>query len=77
MLGFILWMFALTYLLAASFALAEMRKTRHTLTRGVLAKVGVALAVAAWPAEESYLQLRQYFSAQWRSAVPRYQDVAA
>jgi len=73
MLG-ILCAFALTYLLAASFALAENLACKRTLTRGVAAKARIALEAVIWPPEELWLQLRHFCSR--LTVLPlRYQEV--
>jgi hypothetical protein len=69
------WMFVSTYLLAAFYALAESLASQHTLTRGVAAKVRIALEAVVWPSEESWLQLRQFCSRVNSAASPRYQEV--
>jgi hypothetical protein len=69
---------ALTYLLAASFALAENLASKRTLTRGVRAKARIALEAVIWPPEELWLRLRQFCSRLTASAQalqPRYQEV--
>jgi hypothetical protein len=70
-----LWGTAVLYVIVASFALAENLSCERTLMRGWRAKARIAVEAFAWPAEESWLRLRQFVSEQWQNAVPRYQGM--
>lgn len=67
-----------SYLVAASFALVRNWELgNHGLRRTEARDTArVAWEALAWPAEESWLRLQQYFSQEWAAAVPRYQEVA-
>lgn len=74
----LIWLSVASYLVAAYFALVRnWQPGRHGLRRlRALDTARVALEALAWPAEESWLRLQHYFSAQWQAAVPRWQGVA-
>lgn len=78
MLEILLWLTVASYLAAALFALVRNWDIGLHGFRRLRAKdtVRVVWEAAVWPAEESWLRLRQYFSAQWQAAVPRWQGVA-
>lgn len=77
MWGILICTFVASYLVAALFALAKdwnagKRGLRRISARDTVLAVALALV---WPPEESWLRLRQYFSAQWVAAEPRWQGV--
>jgi hypothetical protein len=78
-MGFFLWVAGALYLGAASFALVRnWDMGAHGLRRlRALDTARVVWAAVIWPPEESWLRLRQYFSAQWAAAQPRYREIAS
>lgn len=79
MLGLLVCTLVASYLVAALFALVRSWEAGAHGMRRFSARdtVRVALEAVVWPAEESWLQLRQYFSQQWAAAVPRWQEVGS
>lgn len=67
------------YLAAVLFALVRTWELgNHGLRRlTALDTARVVWEAVAWPLEESWLRLRQYFSEQWAQAVPRWQGVGS
>lgn len=69
----LIWLGVASYLAATLFALVRNWEVgEHGLRRLRALNTGrVVLEAVVWPAEESWLRLQQYFSAQWSQSKPR------
>jgi hypothetical protein len=79
MLGLLACTLVASYLVAALFALARNWELGNHGLRRVSARdtARVVVLALAWPLEESWWRLREYFSQEWEMAVPRWQGVAS
>lgn len=79
MLGLLGCILVASYLVAALFALVRNWELGNHGLRRLAARdtARVVVQALAWPLEESWLRLRQYFSEAWASAVPRWQEVGS